>query len=239
MAVLTAESIAKAIWDRESSEDSSANENETEDDEPVDGEPDEESMNDAEREGDRQRAVVGGEPSTRAGESEEESNESDDHSEESAGPEEESEQSGSDTPLPKTRATRKRKRQPDKWKKTRRKKRRNSGRKYISSVNKQVSRPPLSLSLFHSLTLSHTQTHKHTNTPSPSLSLLLCLSVSHVHNTFRFQLSSLLQQTAGVQISVFLAYQRTGERLFSMVFGTRLTSMSKTLICAVALKLFK
>ena len=45
----------------------------------------------------------------------------------------------SDTPLLQTRSTRKRKRQSDKWKKTIRKRRRNSGRKYISSVNKMVS----------------------------------------------------------------------------------------------------
>ena len=44
----------------------------------------------------------------------------------------------SDTPLLQTRSTRKRKRQSDKWKKTI-SKRRNSGRKYISSVNKMVS----------------------------------------------------------------------------------------------------
>ena len=84
--------------------------------------PNEESVNDTEREEEKQRAEVSGEPSTRAEESEEHSNESDDYSdnesemhsgtgisesEESAHPEEETEQSCSDIPLPKTRATRK------------------------------------------------------------------------------------------------------------------------------------
>ena len=60
-----------------------------------------------------------------------------------------------------------------------------------------------------------------------------------MHNTSRFQLSVLLQQTVGVQ-KVYISHSRGEEKgSFLMVFGTQVTSMSKTLDCVAALKLFK
>ena len=55
--------------------------------------------------------------------------------------------------LPRMRSTRKRKQQPDKWRKVQRKRRRNSGKKYTSTSKKAVSP--------HTRTQTHTHTHMH------------------------------------------------------------------------------